>query len=68
LNNCTQTASTTRTMATAPITPTAQRFIRRIGTTTYRVRVHFNPNSKETMNEIIIRMIKNEITGKAAGE
>ena len=41
---------------------------RRIGQTTYLVRVHFNPDSKETMNDKIIRMIKNEAAGKAAGE
>jgi len=48
--------------------PARQRFTRRIGTTTYRVKVHFNPNSKETMNDKIIRMIKNESAGKAAGK
>jgi len=40
---------------------------RRIGRTTYRVKVHFNPNSRETVNDKIIRMIKNESAGKAAG-
>ena len=45
-----------------------QGFTRRIGTTTYRVKVHFNMNSKETASDKIIRMIKNETAGKAATE
>ena len=36
-------------------------FVKRIGKTTYRVKVHFNPNSKETMSEKIIRMLRNEV-------
>jgi hypothetical protein len=43
-------------------------FIKRIGSTNYRVKVHFNPNSKETASDKIIRMIKNETAGKAAAE
>jgi len=35
--------------------------VKRIGKTTYRVKVHFNPNSKETMSDKIIRMLKNEV-------
>ena len=44
--------------------PTEQRFTRRIGTTTYRIAVHFSETSKETMNDKIMRMIKNETAGK----
>jgi hypothetical protein len=47
---------------------TAPTITRRIGQTTYRVKVHFNPNSKETVNDKIIRMIKNETAVRAAGE
>ena len=36
--------------------------VKRIGKTTYRVRVHFNQNSKETMSDKIIRMLKNEVS------
>jgi len=43
-------------------------FTKRLGSTNYRVSVHFNPNSKETVNDKIIRMIKNETAGKAAGK
>ena len=35
--------------------------VKTIGKTTYRVKVHFNPNSKETMNDKIIRMLRNEV-------
>ena len=54
---------------TAQQKPTPRRagsFTRRIGSTTYRVGVHFSPTSKETMNDKILRMIKNEAMGKAA--
>ena len=43
-------------------------FTKRIGSTNYRVNVHFNPNSRETVNDKIIRMIKNETSGKAGGK
>lgn len=39
----------------------AQYMIRRIGGTTYKVRVAFNENGKETMEDKILRMIRNEI-------
>jgi hypothetical protein len=46
----------------------ARTFTRRIGSTTYRVGVHFNGNSRETMNDKILRLIQNEAAcGKAAG-
>ena len=41
-------------------------FTKRIGSTNYRVSVHFSDTSRETMNDKIIRMIKNETAGKAA--
>jgi hypothetical protein len=37
-------------------------FVKRIGKTTYRVKVHFTPNSRETMSDKIIRMLKNEVS------
>ena len=54
-------------MSKATITkPTreAGAFTKRIGFTTYRVGVHFNPASRETMDEKIIRLIKNESADK----
>jgi hypothetical protein len=47
---------------TIPKPPT---ITRRIGNTTYRVRVHFSKTSKETINDKILRMMKNEAAGKA---
>ena len=42
-------------------------FTRRIGSTTYRVSVHFSKTSRETVNDKILRIIKNEAAnGKAA--
>jgi len=35
--------------------------VKKIGKTTYRVRVHFSTTSTETMNDKIKRMLKNEI-------
>ena len=36
-------------------------FVKRIGKTTYRVKVYFNPAARETMSEKIIRMLRNEV-------
>ena len=45
------------------------RFTKRLGSTTYRVSVNFSKTSKETMDEKIIRLIKNEaVSGKVARE
>jgi len=35
--------------------------VKRIGKTTYHVKVHFNPNARETMSDKIIRMLRNEV-------
>ena len=35
--------------------------VKSIGKTTYQVKVHFIPNSKETMSDKIIRMLRNEV-------
>lgn len=35
--------------------------VKKIGKTTYRVRVHFSTTSTETMSDKIKRMLKNEI-------
>ena len=35
--------------------------VKKIGKTTYRVRIHFSTTSKETMSDKIKRMLKNEI-------
>jgi hypothetical protein len=43
-------------------------FTRRIGSTTYRVGVHYSGRSRETMNDKILRLMQNEAdSGKAAG-
>ena len=57
----------TRTMqvadaATASRAPEdAPALVKKIGKTTYKVRVHFSNTSTETMSDKIKRMLKNEI-------
>jgi hypothetical protein len=34
---------------------------RRIGSTTYRTRVLFNPDAKETLDEKVLRLLKNDL-------
>ena len=47
---------------------------RRIGATTYKVSVHFDDHSEETMQDKILRMVKNDMlmqsrtTGIAGGD
>jgi len=35
---------------------------KRIGSTTYEVRSYFNPAAKESLDEKILRILKNELT------
>ena len=53
--------TTENTTATATKTEQPD-FVKRIGKTTYRVKVHFNPDSRETMSDKIIRMLKSEVS------
>ena len=42
-------------------TPSEPRsFTKRIGSTNYRVSVHFSKTSRETINDKILRLVKNE--------
>ena len=34
---------------------------RRIGSTLYKVGIHFNPEAKETLNEKVQRLLKNDL-------
>ena len=36
--------------------------VKKIGKTTYKVRVHFSDSSNETMKDKIMRMLKNEMS------
>lgn len=56
----------THIMQTAGTTPArapedAPALVKKIGKTTYKVRVHFSQTSTETMSDKIKRMLKNEI-------
>jgi len=48
----------TKNLSTAP-----EQFVlrRRIGSTTYRSRIFFNPGAKETLDDKIRRLLKNEL-------
>jgi hypothetical protein len=37
---------------------------RRIGNTIYHVNVHFNPKAKETAEQKMVRLIRNDVAGK----
>lgn len=39
----------------------APALVKKIGKTTYRVRIHFNATSNETMSDKIKRMLRNEV-------
>jgi hypothetical protein len=69
LQNSTTTTGRNRPTAIPTINATPPRFSKRIGNTTYRVSVHFSDKSKETMNDKIMRLIRNEAErGKAANQ
>jgi len=46
------------------LTKKPMRLTKRIGQTTYKVNVHFNETSKETMSDKIMRLIKSEAADK----
>jgi len=43
------------------------RFTKRLGSTTYHVAVHFNPDTKDTAGEKIARLVRNEAATAAMG-
>jgi len=52
----------TKTEVTAATPADKPHFVKRIGKTTYKVHVHFSTTSKETMQDKIIRMLRNEVS------
>jgi len=44
-------------------TTTPEPFVlhRQIGSTTFRVRLHFNPDARETLDEKVRRLLKNDL-------
>ena len=55
----TPTANTAEKSGDKPL-----RLTKRIGSTTYKVSVHFSQTSKETMGDKIIRLIQNEVANQ----
>lgn len=60
-----QTSTTAINATAADTTPSTQEdapaLVKKIGKTTYKVRVHFSTTSTETMSDKIKRMLRNEI-------
>ena len=52
------------TSTTFPLTVKADRpdLVKKIGKTTYLVRIHFSETSRETMSDKIKRMLRNEVS------
>ena len=62
MNNETRKTSTTAAASPLTVKEAPQPvMIKKIGKTTYRVKIHFSETSKETMSDKIKRMLKNEI-------
>ena len=55
----TKNTATTATEQTSPV------IVRKIGKTTYMVGIHFGQTSKETMDDKVLRLIKNDIRNAA---
>ena len=47
---------------------TQRTFTRRIGSTTYRVTAHFSTANRETLEEKVLRMMRNEIATEGVGK
>lgn len=55
-----------RTSKAAPATEaTPPTMVRKIGKTTYKVCIHFSETSRETMDDKVLRLIKNDIRNGA---
>ena len=54
----------TATNITLPLTAKADRpdLVKKIGKTTYLVKIHFSETSRETMSDKIKRMLRNEVS------
>jgi hypothetical protein len=66
LQNSKTTTGRNRPTTIPTITAAPPRFTKRIGSTTYRVNVHFSKTSRETANDKIARLVRSETAaGKA---
>jgi hypothetical protein len=48
--------------ATTATTTEQPDFVKTIGKTAYKVKVHFSKTSKETMTDKVLRLLKNEVS------
>ena len=58
-----QAIAKAKAVQTAEHTPATM--VRKIGKTTYKVCIHFSQTSKETMEDRLLRLIKNDIRNGA---
>lgn len=61
MNNAKIAPNMTAAASTGAKPENAPALVKKIGKTTYVVRVHFSETSKETMSDKIKRMLKNEV-------
>ena len=50
------------TVNTSAMTENTPVLVKKIGKTTYRVKIHFSATSSETMSDKIKRMLRNEVS------
>ena len=51
----------TKTSKNPTTNPEPLVLVRRIGSTTYRARVFWSPDAKETLDDKVLRLLKNEL-------
>ncbi len=51
----------TKTSKNPTTNPEPLVLVRRIGSTTYRARIFFNPDAKETLDDKVLRLLKNDL-------
>ncbi len=58
----------TRNATAMPVPEDRPALVKKIGKTTYRVRVHFSTTSKETFEDMVKRMLLEEVRQMMANE
>ena len=61
-NETTKTTSSTAAASPLTVQEDAPALVKKIGKTTYRVKIHFSETSRETMSDKIKRMLRNEVS------
>ena len=56
-----------KTAAVTPCRADSLKILKQLGSTNYEVSVFFNNDSRETLSDKLMRLIRNEICGRAVG-